>query len=256
MLFSNSSFHPIPILIESEKEFSLDSFLKFTKQVRRRKVLLPRVVKTDIRLLYSRMFTNMLNLYNYDLCEGFFREFCIPDLLFSSSTKDELHTSLDLDLSLVDSHSSLIIESASSAAQFLFGSLLSTPDINMTINNSRFIQLPGTDACKIEFRYVFKATKIYKENIDFSMLICDPQDETNLLNDDQQSYSINCISHHGHKTAVRCKSYKQVYKSLQKLQLCQHPCEVTLSGKFVLTVNEEKVISQIVMIVDTDCTAP
>jgi hypothetical protein len=130
---------------------------------RRRRPIVPRIMKRDIRLVYSTMFTNMFNIMDYNLCSGFFREFCAPDLNWSYTMCPKLSEKI---VKLRPHAPKLVnVISASQAAQFIYASSHMMPDLSLQTSVARIIGHAGREESEIVFNFVIEGTQIHDTDL-------------------------------------------------------------------------------------------
>lgn len=107
------------VLIQSELMKERVNLMKATDSEREstrrrpgsRSLSIPKIVKRDIRRRYLAMFCNVMNSYDFELIDSFFRRFCLPDVkLVSEQRLGPLTPYLELrgvDV-IVDYHSAML----------------------------------------------------------------------------------------------------------------------------------------------------
>jgi hypothetical protein len=116
------------------------------------------------------MFTNVFNMMDHSLCEGFFMEYCSADLSMKHIMCDGL--SEKILLVAPDSPKIVSIVTPLIAAQYthIRGQLY--PDIHMTLSGSRIIQQEdrGNEESQIVSTFEMEMTKVHQwtEEVDYT----------------------------------------------------------------------------------------
>jgi hypothetical protein len=234
---------------EMNSKFLEDWMTKAERRKMSRRVDVPRILRRDIRLLYSTMFTNVFNITDYHLFRGFFNEYCRPDLLvkFDSSANTEQIVKVRPNMPRTAS-----LVSSSLAADFVYLASQFTPDATMHIKDTVIRQQKYSENCKIEFTLKIEGTRI-QETMHWSDCIYSREDVTTTSMTPEDSSDngnkrrclplIECETHAGRRGYVRLYTAEECRLLLSTSPMLEKPQKMAFEAKLVMHVNAEKQIT-------------
>lgn len=116
-------------------------------------VIVPRILKSDIRRSYPTMFRNAFNNAQSGVLRSFLNTFCLPDSIFSFRKSAAIQSP----------SKSMDLQGASVIADFWAAMNEVTPDLVFHMDNTRLkVRSDGTG--EVMFQFTFKGTKLVAED--------------------------------------------------------------------------------------------
>lgn len=150
---------------------------------------MPRILKRDVRKLYSAMFANVFNAMDSDLVGSYFSTFCWPNLHFTSSISPAL-CALRAVGDVANFAGSRQINSAEIASQFMNNNAMLYPDMTIKLTESKLHMRSDTAESIIVSTFTASLTKIY-DSSDWSEVISFPDDGGDISKAAQQRSNKN-----------------------------------------------------------------
>ncbi len=244
------------------------------RRIRKRAAIVPRVLKRDIRKLYSSMFANVFNIMDSELINSFFNTFCQGGSSFCFQISHSVRTD---DVLQSDCAQSMCIDRTEIASLLMSTNCQRFPDMTMQISESMLHQSPHTGESHVTANFCIKGTKIY--DTDSWEKLVFPPDEQEEEGDDHVNgtvmtaavkrplaavtttigsnnakaasnyeYSISSTSFSGKKGIQLCYSNEQHMELISTSPLLETPLKITTSGTITLYLNAHKRITKLEMV--------
>jgi hypothetical protein len=131
----------------------------------------PKILKKDIRRLYSNMFANVSNSCDMNMTEGFFRDYSVHDMKFIQ------HCGIKPPFPNMPSF--FQFDGLAVFLQFWFNRMHLAPDMCFRMKDSRIISFATTDESRVECDFELNGTRLL--DVPFDMIIPSMEEQERIL---------------------------------------------------------------------------
>eukprot|EP01039_Chlorochromonas_danica_P008238 gene8238-9085_t len=143
-------------------------------------VVLPKILKNDIRRDYATIFRNVFNSGNESLMKQYLMQYCRPDSMFRKQSSAEL---------VKKGKPNFVVSGMSNIITFWSQSVGKTPDIAFDVGNVTNLRVRSDGTAVISFQYQLSGTRLETSSDESCGSIEDSGDEQSLLS---SSFSPDC----------------------------------------------------------------
>ncbi len=249
---NNSSCQDITVLVASDKP---DKKKRIRPYKRRHDVslVMPRILKSDIRKQYSTMFTNVFNIQDYNLLTGCFETFCHPNFELYQNSADTL--SEPDKLMYPNAPKILELSGVKLGVQFVYTRLLTMPDVVFRLQNSTFkVFKDGSNRSQVDVSFVVNGTMTHDLFCEKKVYArCDAEiTEEDAIDIEEQSElykqyatDLNYDTQIGTQETLSVYSADSFQEIVRNAPLLETPIALSMAGTYVMHLDAEKRVTRI-----------
>jgi hypothetical protein len=215
------------------------------KLVQKKQVVtpIPKIIWTDVRNLFSKMFTNVFNTMDFSLSDSFFHQYCSNDMTLLYTMSPELNTRmLKHDPNCARD---IIITNPTIAATYIQSRSLLYPDIRMALlGECEVIHDENSEECQIVMQICNEGSRVRDSGGLWLNVVQGPL-SNDIHTSNSSTFNVEAVSQAGERGVMIGYSIAETEAIVDSLPLLAQPLIVKGYGTVTLNVNKDKKITKI-----------